>query len=90
MTKIINKYVSYFIPLSDSVMLLWVNAKPVNVNIVQVYAPTADKAEQEIKDFNYQIEGLLQLTKKQKITILTGEVNDISTNKHTSTVNLGR
>lgn len=35
--------VKNFLPVSDRVMLLRLEAKPFNINIVQVYVPTADK-----------------------------------------------
>lgn len=36
---------------SERVMLLQLNANPVNVNVVQVYAPTADKDDDEVEAF---------------------------------------
>ena len=49
--KEMRKYVSDFIPYSDRALLLKLNAKPVNLNIIQVYAPTADKDDDEVESF---------------------------------------
>lgn len=50
-------------------MLIRLNAKPLNINIVELYVPTADKDEHEIEEY-HQIEEVLITTKKHEITIL--------------------
>lgn len=71
----IKKAVTNFIPLSDRVMMLQINARPIRLNIIRVYAPTADKPEEEVEDFYEEITRLLKLTKKEDINIVLGDLN---------------
>lgn len=45
-----------------------------NLNIIQIYAPTNDKPDQEIEEFYNKIE-VMQLTKKGEITMIIGDFN---------------
>lgn len=53
-------------------ILMRLNAKPVNINIIEVHAPTADKDEYELEEFSRQIKEMLRTTKEHEITILMG------------------
>ncbi|CAG4958055.1 unnamed protein product [Colias eurytheme] len=64
-----------FLPLSDRVMLIQLYAKPFNINIIQTYAPTADKSDELNERFYSQIEEALKLTKSNELTIVTGDFN---------------
>lgn len=64
-----------FIPISDRAMMVQLKATPMNVNIIQVYAPTADKPEAEIKAWYSQIKQLLSYTRKTEITFVLGDFN---------------
>ena len=44
------KLIKNFIPISSRAILVQLLATPVDVNIIQVYAPTADKEENEIEE----------------------------------------
>lgn len=44
-----------------------------NINIVQAYAPMADKPDQEIEIFYEQLHEILTSLKSQDITIVTGD-----------------
>ncbi|XP_072400659.1 uncharacterized protein [Diabrotica undecimpunctata] len=39
------------IPLSDRVILMKLQGRPVNTNIIQIYAPTSEKPEEDIEEF---------------------------------------
>lgn len=56
-------------------MLLQLQAQPFNINIVQVYAPTADKNDDVIEEFYAQIETVLRSLKKHEINIVMGDFN---------------
>lgn len=75
MSKEISKSVTKFIPLSNRAMLIQMSAVPANLNIIQVYAPTADKPLVEIEEFYGQVEILLQHTKKHDINLIMGDLN---------------
>uniref|UniRef100_A0A8D8X189 Craniofacial development protein 2 n=1 Tax=Cacopsylla melanoneura TaxID=428564 RepID=A0A8D8X189_9HEMI len=69
------KSVKNFIPISKRVMLLQLNASPVNMNILQVYAPTADKADEEVFEFYQSINEILKDLKQEDVTIVMGDLN---------------
>lgn len=75
LNKSLNNSVRNFVPLSDRVMLLQLTTKPVNLNIIQVYAPTTDHDDNEVETFYHQIKELLKATKKHEITIIMGDWN---------------
>ncbi|KAL1446089.1 hypothetical protein WDU94_009850 [Cyamophila willieti] len=73
--KEIEKCVTGFVPLSDRVMMLSIASENGTINLIQVYAPTADKSDEEIETFYEEIESLLKTTKKHDITIILGDFN---------------
>ncbi|XP_030754468.1 craniofacial development protein 2-like [Sitophilus oryzae] len=54
-TKEILKFVVDFVPYSDRTALLKLRARPSNLNIIQVYAPTPDSPDQEVERFYDEI-----------------------------------
>lgn len=46
-----NRAVKNFVRYSDRVCLLQLQTSPANINIIQVYAPTADKGDDMIEEF---------------------------------------
>lgn len=46
-----------------------------NINIVQVFAPTVEKSEEEIEDFYSQIGVVMKNVKKRDATIIMGDFN---------------
>ena len=51
-------------------------AKPFNISVIQVYAPTSNAEEAEVEWFYEDIQGLLQLTPPKKAVIfLIGDWN---------------
>lgn len=67
--------VKSFIPFSDRMMLLRLHAFPIDLNIIQLYAPTADKDETTIEEFYEQLEQLVKLINKHEIKIIMGDFN---------------
>ncbi|XP_073817221.1 uncharacterized protein [Musca autumnalis] len=51
-------------------MLVKIDASPLNINIIQVYAPTSDSSSEEIEQFYQELEQLLKMTKPHEITII--------------------
>lgn len=84
-----------FIPFSERVMLLQLHGSTanININLIQVYAPTADKDEHEIELFYEQVGEALSYTKKRDINIIMGDFNakvgGVSTNKVVGRFGLG-
>ncbi|XP_030760715.1 craniofacial development protein 2-like [Sitophilus oryzae] len=75
MDENLQKSVKNFIPLSERVILIQLLGRPININIIQVYAPTAEKAEDEIEDFYRQLDQVLRLTKSNEINLVLGDFN---------------
>ena len=46
-----------------------------NITVIQVYDPTTDAEEAEVDQFYEDIEGLLKLTSKTDILLITGDWN---------------
>lgn len=58
-TSKFKKYVRNFVPISDKIALLQLCSRRFNTNIIQVYAPTAEKKyENEIESFYSQLNHL--------------------------------
>lgn len=73
--KTVAECVTNFVPVSERVMLLQINALPVQLNIIQVYAPTTDHSDEEVAEFYTQITGILQQLPKKELTIIMGDFN---------------
>lgn len=71
-----QKAVCNVVPYSDRVMMLTLNTQlKRKINIIQIYAPTADKDENEIEAFYEQLDNVIKLTKRQDVTIIMGDFN---------------
>lgn len=70
----IGNAVSNFVPLSDWCRLIQLAGSPVNINLIQIYAPTADKPLGELEKW-YKDRKLLKYTRKEEITVIMGDIN---------------
>ena len=61
--------------LSDRVMLLKIGAKPVSINIIQVYAPTSQHSDDTIDGFYDQVDEVRRQCKSNEVTIVMGDLN---------------
>ncbi|KAI5751342.1 hypothetical protein M8J77_006574 [Diaphorina citri] len=73
--KEIDQCVTGFTPISDRVMMINIASEKRNINIIQVYAPTADKSDEEIESFYEDIKKVLRTTKKHDVTMILGDFN---------------
>ncbi|XKL62987.1 hypothetical protein PGB90_005351 [Kerria lacca] len=55
--------------------MIQLERKPTTVNIIQVYASTADSLEEEAEKFYDDLENALSITKSFEITIIMGDFN---------------
>ncbi|GJQ71459.1 hypothetical protein Trydic_g11184 [Trypoxylus dichotomus] len=69
--KQIAKCATNFIPISERIILLQLHSAPTNINIVQVYAPTSQHREEEVKEFYSKIERNSQT----RTAIIMGDFN---------------
>ncbi|XP_056642820.1 craniofacial development protein 2-like [Diorhabda sublineata] len=64
-----------FISYNDKIMLLQIKAHPVNVDLLQIYAPTSDHSDEEVEDFYADLENLTRNLKKHEIDIVMDDFN---------------
>ncbi|XP_042885530.1 craniofacial development protein 2-like [Penaeus japonicus] len=73
--KMVANAVLGFNPLNDRIMTLRIQCKPINVTIVQVYAPTTAAEETEIEEFYEQLQEVTESIPSQDIVIIMGDFN---------------
>ncbi|XP_030765261.1 craniofacial development protein 2-like [Sitophilus oryzae] len=71
----IKKSVRNVVGFSGRIILLQMNASPTNINLIQIYAPTADKQDEEAEELYGQIQEVLRSLKPHEITIILGDFN---------------
>ena len=49
--------------------------KPINITIIQVYAPTSNAEEAEVEQFYEDLQDLLELTPKKDVLFIIGDWN---------------
>uniref|UniRef100_A0A8D8SK11 Craniofacial development protein 2 n=1 Tax=Cacopsylla melanoneura TaxID=428564 RepID=A0A8D8SK11_9HEMI len=73
--KEIRKSIESFTPISDRIMMLKIKTKIGYTNVIQVYAPTADKADEEVEAMYQDLQNLLKTTKQEDVNIIIGDFN---------------
>lgn len=71
----INKHVLGYNPVTDRIITLKLNTKPCIVNLVQIYAPTAQADENCLEDFYGSLANTLESIPNREITIILGDWN---------------
>ena len=69
------KAVKGYWAVSDRVIVTKLQGKPFDIGIIQVYAPTADKDEEELEKFYEAVETAEKQLKSQDIRIVMGDFN---------------
>lgn len=62
-------------PINSRIITIKINAEPCNLNIVQVYAPTASSSEEEIFEFFHQLERTISETPSKEIICIQAGFN---------------
>ena len=60
---------------NDSIISVRFQGKPVNITVIQVYAPTSNAEEAEILRFFEDLSDLLELTPKKDVLFIIGDWN---------------
>ncbi|OWR55348.1 endonuclease-reverse transcriptase, partial [Danaus plexippus plexippus] len=71
----VDKFVSGYRPINDSIIVLTLNTVPCRINIIQVYAPTAQSTVEEIENFYSAVTSALKDIPKRESTIVLGDFN---------------
>lgn len=61
--------------VSDRIVVVRLESKPANINIVQIYAPTSEADDMEIEAFYADLEDTLGTFPNREITIIMGDFN---------------
>ena len=62
-------------PISDRVVVVKLQAKPFNINMNQVYAPTQDYDDETIEEFYEPIQSAVSYNKSYNIIFIMGDLN---------------
>jgi len=62
-------------PVSDRVMVARFQARPFNMSVIQVYAPTSDGTDEQVKQFYANLKTTLDDISKKDIVIIAGDWN---------------
>ena len=68
-------YIMSCTPVSSRIISMRVSAKPKNITIIQVYAPSSDHEDQEVEEFYEKIENTIQKAPKKDLLIIQGDFN---------------
>ena len=64
-----------FWAISDRVIMMKLEVKPFNINVMQVYAPTQDHDDEEIEKFYQEIQNGIKYTKSDEVICIMGDLN---------------
>src|SRR5713101_5189949 len=62
-------------PINERIITIRIRAKPVNITIIQIYAPTADATEEELDEFYNNLSNMVELTPNKDILVIQGDFN---------------
>lgn len=61
--------------VNDRIITIKIKSRPININVIQVYAPTAELIEEEIEAFYDKLSRTINALPKQEIHIILGDLN---------------
>lgn len=62
-------------PVNSRMIVARFSGQPFNVSVIQVYAPTADKTEEEIEQFYENLDDIMKQLPKKDIKVIMGDWN---------------
>ena len=62
-------------PISSRIIALQISAKPKNITLIQVYAPTSDHDDEEVETFYEELEETIKKAPKKDIVFVMGDFN---------------
>ena len=71
---IYKKLIGYW-PISERIIMMKLQGKPFNINIIQVYVPTEDSTEEELEDFYEELTRIREQCKNHDVNIVMGDMN---------------
>ena len=61
--------------INDRIITVKISSHPININVIQVYAPTAEADEEEVEAFFGQLNRTINTLPRQEILIILGDMN---------------
>ena len=74
-TKAVAKSIKGYFAISDRILVVKLAGAPLDINIVQVYAPTAGHDEDDIEEFYEGVDCAIKQCKSHELTIVMGDFN---------------
>ena len=76
-----------FWPLSDRIALVKLEAKPFNINFIQIYTPPIAYTEEELEEFYEEIDKGRKECKSHEVNVVIGDFNvKVGRGRHTDIV----
>ena len=75
MTKTTRKSVVGCWTISGQVIMIKLKCKPVDINLIQVYAPTSESLVEDLEEFYGILDSAVKLCKNNEIKIIMGDLN---------------
>ena len=75
MKNSVAKSMMGFWAISDRVIMMKLEAKPFNINVMQVYAPTQGHDGEEIENFYQEIQNGIKYAKSDEVICIMGDLN---------------
>ena len=74
-SSLISKHVLGYNPVSDRIISIRIQARPINLSIIQVYAPTYTASDDDLEFLYNQLQDTLDSIPKRDIIMITGDFN---------------
>lgn len=62
-------------PVSSRLISIRISARPHNITIIQVYAPTSEHEDEEVEEFYEELDNIIKKTPKKDILLVLGDWN---------------
>ena len=61
--------------IRDRVLYVRIGAAPFNISLIEVYAPTTEATDEEVKEFCDQIRTAVEISQSQDVVFVAGDFN---------------
>ena len=75
MSRDLSRAMKGFWAVSDRIILIRFRGNPIDLNVIQVYAPTADSDEETLENFYGQLDTAKRQCKRHEFTVVMGDMN---------------
>lgn len=75
MTKKLARSTKGYWAVCERVMMMKLKGRPIDVNVIQVYAPTSDADEDELEEFYQQVDKAERQCRMHELTVGMGDLN---------------